>query len=231
MGNGGAVGFDEPQVFAPRRERKAGMQLAIGRRHADPGGKHDQTLRRVERNGRKGPFVEIGAVVGQMPAGQIGGFVASVVELDPVRFVAVVVLQTAGVRGHDLAENDVGGQQLPGFQRLQTGPICRAAPPRCLSRKPASAAAQPMHARLACSRMQILKHPPAGRTLMGATLKLIKDYAQHKDSKPCEKLLAYDTGDLTRCRLRQFPESSCSRLPASFGESRLKSTNPGHCFI
>ena len=73
--------------------------------------------------GREGPAEQIGAVIGEPKSPQIDARRPRIVDLDPVRGVAILILQGGTVRGHDLIQQRILGipaQSREEYQEQQT---------------------------------------------------------------------------------------------------------------
>ena len=107
------IRLDEGEKLASSRERKVGVEEAS---RIDVGsgilvrGKDEQILPGGNLDRGKPPLVEIVGPVSQMPAAEVHGNGAKVVDLDPVRGIAVAVIDGRLVAGHELGDQDRGGE-------------------------------------------------------------------------------------------------------------------------
>jgi hypothetical protein len=86
------------------------------------GGKdHKIPIRQKELLG-KTPLRQILGIVGEVPAPQIDGLGAGIVDLDPVLLVPILIIQAPLIRGHELADAQTGlspGNGTPGQHQEQ----------------------------------------------------------------------------------------------------------------
>ena len=118
MGDGSAR-FDQRQVFAVAVELEVRVQLGIRIGAVVTRGKHQHVTTRLHGNVGKGPASEIRCVVGQVPSVEVQRPSGRVVDLDPIRGVAVLVSQRAVVARHQLADHRPDGQQGSLLQRFE----------------------------------------------------------------------------------------------------------------
>lgn len=92
---------------------EVGVQLGGGIAAVLVGGEDNEMAAGSERDGRKRPFVEVGGIVGEEVSGEPNIRRAIVVDFDPVRFVAVFVLQPGVVVGDELGDGEGGVRGRP----------------------------------------------------------------------------------------------------------------------
>ena len=86
-----------------------------------PRGEHDQVLPWIEdglREARKRPFVEIGRIVGEVPAGKVDSGSGRIMNLDPIGRIAVAVVEHVVVRRQKLRNDRLCVEQKPRLERL-----------------------------------------------------------------------------------------------------------------
>jgi hypothetical protein len=117
-----AVDVNQAQIFAVGGNLEIRVQFAAGKRAVLLGGKDNAVSARSQCcAGRERPFVELVVVVGQVHARHVDGGGSRVVDLDPVRGVAVGVDEVAVIGGKELGNAKVcGGEhcaRLEPFER------------------------------------------------------------------------------------------------------------------
>ena len=101
-----AVRSRECEKLSVTRQSEARVQLTFGLAAVLSGGKHEEVFAGAERHRGDAPLVWLVGTVAQGPPFQINGLLAAVVELDPIREVAIFVSQRGLVSGHELADQD-----------------------------------------------------------------------------------------------------------------------------
>ena len=97
----------------------AGGRRPAGQASVLPRREHQQVFARRHRGFREAPLERLGRIVGQSKAVEADRRVGAVVQLDPVRKVAVLIGECRPVVGHHFADNDAGvfGQAAAGRLR------------------------------------------------------------------------------------------------------------------
>jgi hypothetical protein len=98
--------LDQAEVLAVAVQFEIGMQWTGRVLPVLLGGKHDQVGIGPERHGRELPLGQVIGLIGQEPAVQVHGARSRVVDLDPIGFVPVLVIEPIVVDRHELADQE-----------------------------------------------------------------------------------------------------------------------------
>ena len=102
------VRLHEAKVLTARAEFETGMQFPVRLGPVFAGGKYQQKTACLDLHGGKHPLGQVLGIVGQRPASQVDRGVAGVVKLDPVRVVAIGILQVLVVDREEFADYHPG---------------------------------------------------------------------------------------------------------------------------
>ena len=102
------VRLHEAEVLTARAEFETSVQFPVRLGPVFAGGKHQQKTAGLDLHGGKHPFGQVLGIVAQRPASQVDRGVARVVKLDPVRVVAIGILQVLVVDREEFADDHPG---------------------------------------------------------------------------------------------------------------------------
>ena len=103
-----AVRLHEGEVFTARTELEIGVQLPVRLDPVFAGSEHQQITAGLDLHGREHPLGQVLGIVGKRPAGQVDRGVTGVEKLDPVRVIAIGVLEVFVVDREDFADDHPG---------------------------------------------------------------------------------------------------------------------------
>ena len=114
------------QIFTTGGQLEIGVQFVAGYRAVFVAGEYDHRLAGRQHGGRERPMIDAGVVVGQLPTAQVDVGGGRVVNLDPVRRIAVLVAEPAGIGGHEFGNDGSGGHHPAAFKHLRDQTAARS---------------------------------------------------------------------------------------------------------
>ena len=83
------------------------------------GSKNDEVSAGIQRHGRKGPFVQIRGIIGEMITAERDRRTIRIVDFDPIGILAILVLQTCFIIRHELGNARRAQDRQDGRQKKQ----------------------------------------------------------------------------------------------------------------